>query len=202
MSVLTARLPIAIVSSAICFALGVGAGMGTMIYKGYHWEKEPAKETSTSGMAKMISDGPGGGKGGPGGGMAKGPGGGGGGQRGPSPKTLLASLVTKLDLLTQKPLRVELSPEQKKQVSEQLKGLTEPEELSDDDASKRLEALKEVLKDKVETLEAAGYRFPGQGGPGGAPGPGGGRPAPNPFKEDAAGQHLKSLEAQLAKGAA
>jgi len=225
MSLFTARLPVAVVSSAICFTLGVGGGMGWMVYNGYRFNKEAALKVDgdlmnrSSGGPKAEGapggDGGGGGgkgggfgKGGAGGGFGKGPGGaggGGGGQRGPSPKTQLANLVTKLDLLTQKPLSVELTADQKKKVGEQLKGLTDADDLSDEDATKRLDALKDVLKENIETLEAAGYRFPGQGGPGGAPGaggPGGGRPPANPFKDEQTGKHLKSLESQLAKGAA
>jgi hypothetical protein len=236
MSLFTARLPVAVVSSAICFTLGVGGGMGWMVYNGYRFNKEAALKVEGD-IMNRNSGGPnaegapggdgrggGGGKGGAGGfgkggaggfgkggagGFGKGPGGagggGGGGQRGPSPKTQLANLVTKLDLLTQKPLSVELTADQKKKVGEQLKGLTDADDLSDEDATKRLDALKEVLKDNIETLEAAGYRFPGQGAPGGAPGaggPDGGRPPANPFKDEQTGKHLKSLESQLAKGAA
>ena len=222
MSLFTARLPVAVVSSAICFTLGVGGGMGWMVYNGYRFNKEAALKVDgdlmnrSSGGPKAEGapggDGGGGGgkgggfgKGGAGGGFGKGPGGaggGGGGQRGPSPKTQLANLVTKLDLLTQKPLSVELTADQKKKVGEQLKGLTDADDLSDEDATKRLDALKDVLKENIETLEAAGYRFPGQGGAPGAGGPGGGRPPANPFKDEQTGKHLKSLESQLAKGAA
>jgi hypothetical protein len=115
--------------------------------------------------------------------------------QGPSAKTQLASLVAKLDQLTRKPLAVNLTEEQRAQVREQLKGLGDADDLSDDDAKKRLDTVLDVVKDQRETLEAAGYRWPGQQG--------GGRPpadAPkNPFKDEANGKHLKSLEDQLEK---
>jgi hypothetical protein len=127
--------------------------------------------------------------GGPGGG----PPGGGGGGRGPSPKAQLASLVTKLDQLTQKPLTVTLNDEEKAKLAEQLRGLAELDTLDDEEAKKRLEATLELVKDDREALEAAGYRWPGA--------PGGFRPtgAPNPFKEEENAAHLKGLQARLEK---
>jgi hypothetical protein len=67
--------------------------------------------------------------------------------------------------------------------------------LKDDDAKARLDALLEVLKDQKKTLEAAGYRWPGEGGGFG----GGNPPPPNPFKDQNNHDHLNSLQAQLAK---
>jgi hypothetical protein len=208
MSIVTARVPIAVASSAIFFALGVGAGMAGMVYYGYHYTKDPANTVASDDGAGGGGDGgagkgkgggaPGKGGGGPGagkgGGQPKGGGPGGGAPRGPSPKVLIAGLVTKLDQLTQKPLTIKLTDEQKKKVREQLQGLSEKDDLSDDEAKIRLDALKEILKDNADTLEAAGYRF---STPGGGPPP---PPPPNPFKEGQASEHLKSLDAQL-KGA-
>jgi hypothetical protein len=123
--------------------------------------------------------------------------GGGMGGRGPSARNQLAALVAKLDQLTGKPLAVQLSDEQRAKLREQLEGLDAKDELSDDDAKKRLDAVLDIVKDDRETLEAAGYRWPGQQG--------GFRPpadTPNPFKEGQNAQHLKSLHEQLAKGKA
>lgn len=117
-----------------------------------------------------------------------------GGGRGPNPKAQLATLVTKLDQLSGKPLHLALTPEQKKKVDEQLQKLDEEKELKEDDAKKRLDTLLTLLKDQRETLEAAGYRWPGAGQGGG------GRPPadqPNPFTEEANAHHLKSLRAYL-----
>jgi hypothetical protein len=108
----------------------------------------------------------------------------------------LATLVTKFDeLLTAKPPALNLSAEQKAKIGEQLKGLDEAEELKDEDAKKRLDAILEVVKDDKTKLEAAGYHWPGQGGEI----PSGEAPK-NPFKDDATAKHLKSLQGQLTKG--
>ncbi len=119
------------------------------------------------------------------------PGGGGmGGARGPRSKNQLVSLVNKLDLLTRKPLSVSLNEEQKKQVRERLKGLESLETISEEEAKTRLDALLESLKDQKETLEAAGYRWPGQGFS---------RPAdvPNPFKDQKNAQALSALQERV-----
>src|SRR5205807_5943558 len=131
------------------------------------------------------------------GGMAKGKGGGGGGGRGgPRPKKQLATLVDKLDVLTSKPLAIELSPEKKTKVGELLKGLDQKADLTDEEAKEKLDSLLDQVKDQKSTLEAAGYRWPGEGGGGGR----GGTPPANPFKEEANSQHLKALQERLAKG--
>jgi hypothetical protein len=123
--------------------------------------------------------------------------GGGGGRQGPSSKQQLAGLVRKLDQLTEKPLFVELTPEQRKKIGEQLKGLADMKELSDDEAKTRLEAILDIVKDKKDTMTAAGYFWPGErpnfGGGGGQ------NPPANPFSEDAAGKPLKSLNERLSK---
>jgi hypothetical protein len=118
--------------------------------------------------------------------------------RGPNPKMQLAGLVAKLDVLTEKPLSVKLTDEQRKQVQEQLKGLANAEELSDDDAKAKLDKILDVLKDDKETFEAAGYRWPGAAGPGGFPGMGQ-QPPPNPFTTEANASHLKALSERLEK---
>jgi hypothetical protein len=148
----------------------------------------------------------GGGRGGAGGGAPGGArgGGGGGGRGAPSPKAQLATLVSKLDVLTEKPLTVNLSAEQQKQVREQLTGLADADELSDDAAKEKLDKLLDVLKDQKDTFEAAGYRWPGAGNAGGPPGgggPGGGQQPANPFKGEENSKHLKQLTGRLGKGA-
>jgi hypothetical protein len=123
------------------------------------------------------------------------PGGGPGGFR-PQPKSQLARLVAKIDQLTQKPLQLNLTTEQKAKLREQLQGLGDKDELSDEEAKKRLDAILEIVKKDKDTLEAAGYNWPGErgGGRGGSGPP----PAPN-FKEGPDADHLKSLQNQLAK---
>ncbi len=111
-------------------------------------------------------------------------------------KTQLVGLVDKLDQLTEKPLAVQLSDAQRQQIKEQLKGLADAEELSDDDAKGRLDKLLELLKDQRGTLEAAGYRWPAQASfPPPMPG---GPPAANPFKAEQNARHLKALSERLA----
>jgi len=199
MALASLRVPAIITCSIVFFALGIGAGTLTMGYFGYHWERESGERTaggSPDGAPKGM---PGGGPGMPA--MPGMPGGGGGGKgkQGPNSKAQLEALVLKLDQLTTKPLQVTLNDEQKKKVREQLQGLGDMKELSEDDAKKRLDALTEILKDQRETMEAAGYRWPGAGG-----GFGGGgqkkQEAANPFKEGKTGERLKALEAALGKG--
>jgi hypothetical protein len=168
---------------------GMGGGMGGM-----------------GGMAGMGGGGPGGGRGGPGGGR-----GGPGGFGGPNYKQQLANLVTKLDVLTEKPLTIQLSKEQRKEVKELLDGLDKQEELSDDDAEAKFKKLHEILEDQTSTLNAAGYNWPGEGGRGGPGGgrggPGGGRGGPggapeppkNPFTTEQNKKHLEALTSRLDK---
>lgn len=183
-----AKVPAIIASSVICLALGVGAGIATMLIFGYHLGAKPTDgQPQAQGGAPTM--------GAPGGSTPSGMGGMGGG-RGPSAKNQLASLVSKLDQLSVKPIKLELSDEQKKKIDEQIQGLDQAAKLEDTDAKKRLDALLEVVKDQRPVLEEAGYRWPGQGGGFRPPA----NPPPNPFKEDPNRQHLKSLEDQLAKG--
>jgi len=138
-----------------------------------------------------------------------------GGGRFAFPKGQLATLVDKLNLLTDKPLTLQLSDEQKKRLREQVQGLQDIQELSDAEAQKRIEAVQDAIKDQRELLEAVGYRWSASGegpqgpmgaGPGtgiGGMGPGmpgigrgrGGNPtpemSPNPFAD---GKNRKSLE--------
>jgi hypothetical protein len=120
-----------------------------------------------------------------------------GGPLGGVNKSRLAALVTKLDDLTSKPLELTLSEDQKKKVREQIKDLDQKEELSDEEAKKRLDALQEVVTpEQRKTLEAAGFRF--------APQRGGGPPAnlPNPFQAGDDSKHLKELKDRLGSGKA
>jgi hypothetical protein len=197
-------VPALVASSIICLALGAAGGVAAMGVFGYHWEPKP-KDTSgepeggaAAMMAKMGGPAMGRSGGPPGMGGGRGMGGGPPGMGGfgqPDPRGQLATLVAKLDVLTRKPLTVQLTEEQKTKVREQLRGLQDADSLSEEDAKKRLDALLDVVKDQRDTLEDAGYRWPGGGG-------GGFRPpanAPNPFKEGKTGEHLKSLEDRLGK---
>ncbi|MDB5308312.1 MAG: hypothetical protein JWO38_2514 [Gemmataceae bacterium] len=220
MSVASARVPVAVVSGVVCLLLGVAGGIVIGGLTNVRLGKEAAANpdegagkdaaTSPAGMKGAGGmGGPGGAKGG--GGMGGGMGGGGmggggmGGGRGPNPKTQLAQLVGKLDVLTRKPLAVSLTPDQKQKAKEILTGLEGKDELSEDDAKAKLDALLKVVEGQKETLESAGYRWPSQGGGGGGGGAGGGggggppAPPPNPFKEGDPEKRLKSLQDTLGK---
>jgi hypothetical protein len=212
------KIPAIISCSLLCFALGAAAGVAGITIFGYkltgvrvtmavdHADKragDPAGAPGKGGPpAGMMGKGGGGmmgkggkGKGGPGG---PGPGGGpgdmmammmGGKGKGASPKSQLESLIVKLDLLTQKLLKIELSKEQAKKVGEEVRELAKAD-LTDDDAKKHLDRLLEVLGDQKETLTAAGFRWPSaQGDAKGGPGGGG---APVDMEK-----HLKSLQQRL-----
>jgi hypothetical protein len=203
---LRVKLPAIIVSSLGCLIAGVGIGMLTMVGMGYKIEPPGSRSVDEPAVTGDMAKGSGmrggaggmrGGMGGMGGMMMKGgQGGGKGGARGPDPKAQLAGLVDKLDILTARPLAIQLTDDQRAKVAAQLKGLAEPAELSNDDAKKRLDALTEQLKPYKDTLEAAGYGWPGEAG-------GGQRqtasPA-NPFKDDNNGKHLKDLQERLTGG--
>jgi catechol 2,3-dioxygenase-like lactoylglutathione lyase family enzyme len=168
------KMPAIAIAALGSLAAGLGIGMVVMAALGYHLEPrtsvdEPPGAGGTQGKGSEMMKGMGGrGKGGGGmGGMMSGKGkGGGGGGRGPSPKTQLATLVDKLDVLTSKPLAIELTPDKKVKVAELLKGLDNKAELSDEDAKQKLDALLAEVQDQKRTLEAAGFRWPGEGGGG------------------------------------
>jgi hypothetical protein len=107
-------------------------------------------------------------------------------------------------VLTRKPLAVELDGEKKKKVLEQLRGLGEKDELKDEEAKEKLDALLKVLADDRDTLEAVGYRWPGAAAPagGGRGGRGAAQAPPNPFKQENNREHLKALQQRLEKGTA
>jgi hypothetical protein len=196
------KLP-AIVLSVLA-SLAAGAALGVLItaFFGYHWYPKPGDTRNSQsplgggggapmGMAPKA---PGGGGGAAGGG---GPGGG-GGARGPSTKVQLTGLVTKLEVLTRAPLKIEFTEERRAKVAEQLKGLGAIDVLTDEEAKKRLDALVEILKDDHATLEAAGYRVPGAAAGGGRGGPGG-PPPPNPFFSPEPKKALEDLEKRVTK---
>jgi hypothetical protein len=184
--------------------IGAGAGAATMfaIYpmvfgKQSEGQGQGERRGPPAGMfgdkGGMFGDKGGFGKAGPGkGGFGKG-----GFGKGPGPKFQLVTLINKLDLLTGKPLTLNLDATQKEQIGKQLEGLELAEELSNEQAKERLDAVLAVLKDQRETLEAAGYIWPGKGGgfkaPPALPG--------NPFREEGIGQQLQSLRAHLKKAA-
>jgi len=205
------KVPMIIASSILCLVIGLGVGGLAGIFFGPKmppWLGGPPEHVAEEGngpppMAKGAGGGPP--KGGMppiGGGMPGFGGKGGGGPKGPTAKAQLNTLVAKLDALTEKPLTVTLDADQKKQIAEQLKGLDAMEELSDEEAKQRLDAILNVLKDQKQPLQATGFNWPGAGGGGGGGGGGFGQPQPlNPFKLEANGKHLQSLQERLEKPA-
>jgi hypothetical protein len=190
------KVPGAILATIGALIAGVAVGVIGMAAFGYQTQKRDDDDGGAAvpnlppgpagGMGDMMAKmkGMAGGKGGKGFGKGKG--------KGPSPKTQLADLVTKLHQLTDKPLKLTFSDEQTVLIRAELKGLSNLEELADDDAEKRLRAILAVVDRDRPVLEAAGYRWPDT--PFQFPPP----PPPNPFKEGTAHDHLLSLEDALA----
>jgi len=171
-----AKVPVVVASSVICLALGAGICFLVMTFLAPP-AGAPSAAAAGGDQAAVGKGGPGMGKSGFGGGSGA--------------KLQLSFLLTKLEALTGKPLAVQLNDEQKKKVREQLQGLEGQDDLPDEDAKKRLDALLDVLKDQKATLEAAGYRWPGEGF---------GQPpsdAPNPFKEEPNANRLKAIRERL-----
>jgi len=116
---------------------------------------------------------------------------------GPSNRDQLTTMITRLDQYTTKPLFVELSAEQKKELQKQLEGLEELEVVSDEDAKAKVESLLDILKDKKDFLDVTGLsrgRRARVGGGGTAA-----VPPPNPFAQGGPGKSLKSLRVSLSK---
>jgi hypothetical protein len=188
------RLKVSGIVVSIVGSLGLGLALGVILMglMGYQLKEQPSQGGPPGMGGPPVMGGP------PGMGIPV-----------PNPQAQLAALVDKLDLLTGKPLTVQLSDEQRKEISEQLKGLADVDELTDDVARAKVDKLDELLKDQKSTLEAVGYRgpaegmsggmpaLPGPGGRGGVPGP---PPVPNPFKVEDNAKHLKALTNRLAGG--
>jgi hypothetical protein len=158
------KIPIGIISTVAALVAGFGLGVIGMAVFGY-LPMRPAPDADAGAvppappggaMAKGPGKGPG--MGGPGMGGGKGKGKEKGKGQGPTAKAQLALLVNKMQQLTDKPLALTLSGERRNAIREQLKDLTEPEELTDVDAKRRLDAILEVVKDDRKTLEAVGFR--------------------------------------------
>jgi hypothetical protein len=201
------NVPIPVVVGIICLGLGIAGGLVLAEFVNDRSQRLAGSGGGDEAGAKTdgMPTGMPGGKGGKaGGGKAAGgkAGGGGGGGGGPNPKFLLTQLVSKLDTLTAKPLTIQLTPEQKKKVKEEITGLDSREKLTTEEAKAKLDALLENLKEHKATLVAAGFFWPGEPGAGGGRGGGAGGkvdPNDNPFKSAANGDHLKTLESTLMK---
>lgn len=196
-----AKVPGGILAAAGGLAAGVAIGIVWMGIYGYKLSPpeptdsgdgppaagEPPPMAKMGGMPKM------------GGGMPKGGGGGRGGP--PSPRVQLVSLVNALDRLVDKPVTLNLTPDDRAALADQLRGLDTTNEIKDDDAKARLDAILKVVEKDRSALEAVGYRWPAPEGKGPPKGGFGGPPkdSPNPFKEEATGARLKSVRERLEK---
>lgn len=197
MSVANPSVPAVISTGLICLALGAGAGVvATQLYGPFFVGEKKSPNSPEDMVAQgggMPLPGPpmaarmGGGEG-----KGKSKGGMGGGQ--PSGQAQLAQLVAKLDQLTAKPLTISLTDDQKAKLAKQLTGLDAAEELKDDEAKKRMNAILEIIQDDRATMEAAGYSWPGSPPPM-RPQPEG----PNPFKSAETGKTLKALQERVGK---
>lgn len=194
------QIPAAVAGTLGGLVAGAALGVLGLASFGYHWEPQPKEESTPaagmSGPAMMGMPGggmPGGGR--PGGmpGMGGGMGGGRGGSRA---KGQLTNLVAKLDMLSKGPIELRLDDSNRKKVLKALEGLADQENLEDDVAQKKLDALLVILKDDRSTLENVGFRWPGAQGGGGFGG-GGRQQPPNPFTEKANKEHLASLTDRL-----
>jgi hypothetical protein len=197
-----AKVPGNVLTAVGAGALGLAVGVVWMAGFGYSMngpESTPSGEVPTpkdaAGPAAAAKT-----KGGQGkGGFAKG-GAPKGGNNPPTPRTQLASLVTTLDTLVDRPITLTLTPEDRAAIAERLKGLDAADEIKEDDAKARLEAILKVLEKDRKALEAVGYRWPSpdaKGPPKG--GFGGPKDSPNPFSGGTAKEHLKSLQERLEK---
>ena len=95
-----------------------------------------------------------------------------------------------LDHLTAKPPAFQLSAEEKKQLAGELAGLEAKDALTNDEARAKLEAITKILEPHKDSLQNAGFLWPGQ------PPPAPPDPDNNPLKSS---DRLKSLQTTLGK---
>jgi hypothetical protein len=186
-------------------ALGLAAGIIWMAGFGYqpHPPGIGATEDTPAEVKGAGAGGPPGGAGGlgKGGGNQKGgaqKGGGGGGA--PNPRMQLVGLVNALDSVADRPVIINLSPENRSAIAEQLKGLDAAAEIKDEDAKAKLDAIQKIVEKDRKMLEAVGYRWVMPDGKS-APPPKGvlSKDSPNPFADGQPKDHLKSLQERLEK---
>jgi hypothetical protein len=191
------KIPAVVTGSFGGLAAGLALGILLMASFGYKPTREQASSEGAGGgpsqAPKMAGPGAPFAKG-PGGPMPKGPGFG-GPPPAPSPKVQLAALVTALDTVADKPVTITLTPEQKSVIIDKLNGLDQRDEITDDDAKSRLDAIVKVVEKDQKTLETVGFRTnpPAKGGLGPP------KESANPFKEGPAAERLKSLMERLNK---
>ena len=192
MSIASKKVPIAFVTGIVCLGLGIAGGIvaANFIEKETKTDAGGDAKAGAQPDAKGGKDGPGGGKGGFGGGGKGGGGKGGGGGGAFGPQFRLTTTVTKLDILTKKPLSIELNADEKKQIQELFAGVEDKDALSNEEAQAKLDALLKIVERHRAALEAAGVIWPGATPP---------KLADNPLKEGPGNDHLKSLRTTLGK---
>lgn len=134
--------------------------------------------------------------------MRGGPGGGMGGMGGvPNPKRELTTLVRKVDLLTGR-IGIDLNQEQGASLAAALADVEKAEELTDDDAKAKHEAILALLDEGQKSqLDAIGLPRPPRGSGGGPGGPPRETPA-NPFQDETNAKSLQNLRDRIAASAA
>jgi len=180
-------------------ALGLGLSIGIIFMAGLGYkptgpEQPPLAEMDPNFEPKMMGGAGVKGKGGAPGGAAKGKLG--GAPAGPSPRLQLAALVNALDSLSEKPITINLSDEDRKGIAQQLQGLDAATEIKDADAKAKLEAIQAIVLKQRQSLETIGYRWVLDGKTANRTFP---KDSPNPFKEGADAERLKSLMERLNK---
>jgi hypothetical protein len=113
----------------------------------------------------------------------------------PSSRDQLASLLTTLDTVADRPVTVNLTTEEKAAIVKELKALTEADEVNNEEAKARLDSILKIVEKHQKTLETVGFRT-------GPPPKGGSSLAkdnPNPFKTGPAAENVKSLVERLSK---
>lgn len=195
------NVPVPVVVGVFCLGLGMVAGIvvGQSIPDHSKYTASGPPDTESQAQADALKGKGPGGKAGSKGGKGNGKGVALGGPKGggPSPKAQLAQLVAKLDTLTAKPLTIQFSPEKGKQVHAILTELGTLNELNNDEAKVKLDALLKLLEDHKDILMAAGFAWPGARGEFRPPG----APAANAniFRLQPDSDHLKALEDRLGK---
>ncbi len=149
----------------------------------------PARGGSAGGMGSGMG-GMGGGPGGMGGGM--------GGMGGPNPKRDLTTLVRKIDLLTGE-IGIKLSDEQGASLAAALADVEKAEDMTDDNAQAKHDAILALLDDSQKPqLDAIGLPRPQRGSGGGGPA-GARKEAPaNPFQDETNAKALENLRERFA----
>jgi hypothetical protein len=179
-------------------ALGAGLAAGIIFMAGFGYKPFTPTGDTPSGDAEAKGEpktpGP---KGKTGGGPP--PKGKTGGFAPPTAKAQLANLVTALDTVVDRPVTVNLLPEDRAAIAKELDGLDAASELKEEDAKAKLEAIQKILEKDRKTLETVGYRWAGDAKGGFPKGGGPKEPPPNPFKEGTSAERLKSLMERLNK---